>query len=37
MGLSGFGKFILFNIFGCLDQVNEGFYKIDGVLVKNLS
>ena len=37
MGPSGSGKSTLLNILGCLDQANEGLYKIDGVPVKNLS
>ncbi|AUC18078.1 ABC transporter ATP-binding protein [Polaribacter reichenbachii] len=37
MGSSGSGKSTLLNILGCLDQPTAGSYKIDSVLVKNLS
>lgn len=37
MGASGSGKSTLLNILGCLDQASEGVYKIDDIMVKNLS
>jgi len=37
MGTSGSGKSTLLNILGCLDQVSDGVYEIDGIGVKNLS
>lgn len=37
MGTSGSGKSTLLNILGCLDQVSDGLYEIDGIAVKNLS
>lgn len=30
VGVSGFGKSILMNIFGCLDKVISGIYRVVG-------
>lgn len=37
MGASGSGKSTLLNILGILDNYDSGEYKLDGVLIKNLS
>lgn len=37
MGASGSGKSTLLNILGILDNYDTGEYRLDGVLVKNLS
>ena len=37
MGSSGSGKSTLLNILGILDEADEGTYKLDGTLIKNLS
>ncbi|MEQ8623800.1 MAG: ABC transporter ATP-binding protein [Vicingaceae bacterium] len=37
MGSSGSGKSTLLNILGMLDNYDEGSYKLDGTLIKNLS
>ena len=37
MGSSGSGKSTLLNILGMLDELDEGEYTLDGVLIKNLS
>ncbi len=37
MGASGSGKSTLLNVLGCLDQPSSGTYRIDGLLVKDLS
>jgi putative ABC transport system ATP-binding protein len=37
MGSSGSGKSTLLNILGILDEADEGTYKLDGTLIKNLN
>lgn len=37
MGSSGSGKSTLLNIIGILDEADEGEYRLDGVLMKNLN
>lgn len=37
MGPSGSGKSTLLNILGCLDQVSEGSYYLDGINVANMN
>lgn len=37
MGASGSGKSTLLNILGILDDYDEGTYKLDGTLIRNLS
>ena len=37
MGSSGSGKSTLLNILGILDEADEGTYKLDGTLIRNLS
>lgn len=37
MGVLGFGKFILFNILGILDNYDDGEYYFNNVLIKDLS
>lgn len=37
MGVLGFGKFILLNILGILDNYDLGEYYLNDVLIKNLS
>ena len=37
MGASGSGKSTLLNILGILDDYDEGEYRLDGTLIRNLS
>jgi putative ABC transport system ATP-binding protein len=37
MGSSGSGKSTLLNIIGMLDNLDTGYYKLDGVIIKNMS